>query len=344
MNKSSVLRTRLNAAFGVISSFSIISVLITIIYEILYLIAAVIIEAFSLQSMNDTVNFYVSFVVPQFLLPISTAGVAFLIPLFGSFKAKDCIKSEKVPAVYFLLCIGIFPGLSVVASFISYLISGLLSMIGIPILDVTSAIPEAKTPLQIFLLFFVMSVLPAICEELIYRGFLLRGVSEFGKVGAVVVSSFAFGMIHATVQQIPFAFLIGLFLGYITLRFKSLVLPVILHFINNFISCLILVLQSYLDVELVEIISVCLNRFFIVLSLLCTGIFVILTRYHKKNSSFAEKSDIQENTVENELPVESKKVDFLHEVTHSWGFWLFTVIYLITTVSNIIRTASVANI
>ena len=344
MNKSSALKNRLNVSFGVISSFSVVSVLITVIYTIIYSIAFVIIEEFSLYAISDTVDFYISFVLPQFLLPIMTAVVAFLIPLLGSFKIRDCTKSEKVPIVYFLLCIGIFPGLSVVATYISYIISAILNIFGIPIFDVSSSIPMPQTPFQIFLLFFVMAVLPAICEELIYRGFLLRGVSEFGKVGAVVVSSFAFGMMHATLQQIPFAFLIGLFLGYITLRFKSIVLPIILHFINNFISCLVLVLQYYLDEALVNVIAVCLNLFFIILSLLCAIIFVILTKYGKEVLDLTEHTDVCESITDNELSIEDEKVNFLHAVTHSWGFWLFTAIYLITTVSNIIIMASASGI
>jgi len=332
MNKTMILKYRLNSSLGIISLFSVISISITVFCFILQLIVQPFLDM-------DTINFYILFIMPQFLLPVLTAATACVIPFVGSFKFKDCVKSEKIPPVYFFLCIGIFPGLSTICSIVSYSISEALRMIGIPILDVNSSIPVPQTPFQIFLMFLVMAVLPAICEELIYRGFLLRGVSEFGKAGAVVVSSFAFGLMHATIQQIPFAFAIGLFLGYITLRFKSLLLPIILHFINNSIACLFLLLQNYFDPETVNIMSVCIDLFFIVLSLLCGIIFIILIVSEKKKTENKESLLKYDDTLSVDIKVEPEKVNYLKSVTHSWGFWLFTCIYLISTVSNVVLTA-----
>ena len=181
MDKFSVLKTRLNAAFGIISLFTAVSVLIRAVVDIVKSISSLIIKEFSLASVSETFDFYVSFILPQFLLPLLTVAVAFLIPIFGSYKIKPCIKSEKVPAVYFILCIGIFPGLTIGATIVSYLISEILVSVGIPVLNIASVVPETETPLQIFWLILVMAVLPAICEEIIYRGFLLRGIAEFGK-------------------------------------------------------------------------------------------------------------------------------------------------------------------
>ncbi len=339
MDKYSVLRSRLNSAFGVISFFPLISVLVTLMCVVLYSSASLVIDRLSLYSIAETVDYYVLFIVPQFFLPVLTVHVALLIPLLGSFKIKSCIKSEKVPLHYFILCIGMFPGISLAANMISYMISGLLSLIGVPVLDVMSSVPVPKTPVQIFFLFFVMAVLPAICEEFIYRGFLLRGVSEFGKAGAVFVSSFAFGMMHATIQQIPFAFLIGLFLSYITVRFKSIVLPVVLHFVNNAISCVFLVLQNYLNEETLIVIDALMSMSFIVSGLFCTVIFIFLSRHDRANAKLKDETSIYNCATEEEAPVVKEKVSFFKAVTHSWGFWLFTVVYLVYTASNVFLTA-----
>ncbi len=344
MDKYSVLRSRLNSAFGVISFFPLVSVLVTLMCVVLYSSAAVIIDRLSLHSIAETVDYYISFIVPQFFLPVLTVHTALLIPLFGSFKIKPCIKSEKVPLHYFILCIGMFPGISLAANLISYMISGLLSIIGVPVLDVMSTIPVPKTPVQIFFLFLVMAVLPAICEEFIYRGFLLRGVSEFGKAGAVFVSSFAFGMMHATIQQIPFAFLIGLFLGYITVRFKSIVLPVVLHFVNNAVSCVLLVLQNYLNEETLIIVDALMSMSFIVSGIFCTVIFVVLSRHDRANAKSKVEPVIYDYQTEEKKPVVEEKTSFFKAVTHSWGFWLFTAVYIFYTVSNILITTASAGI
>ncbi|MBQ2882115.1 MAG: CPBP family intramembrane metalloprotease [Clostridia bacterium] len=340
MNKSSVLRSRLNVSFGVISLFPIVSVLISIFYSVVYSFVLFFFREGSENILSDAVDFYVSFILPQTLLPVLTASVALLIPKLGLFEVKSCVRSERVPIHYFILCVGMFPALSMLATNISLSISEILKQLGVPVLDVNSVIPAPETPVQIFFLFFVMAVLPAVCEEFIYRGLLLGGVSEFGKVGAVIVSSFAFGMMHATVQQIPFAFLIGLFLGYVTIRFKSIVLPVVLHFLNNAVSCFIFVLQNYLDEETVIIIDALMSMFFIVSGFFCTIIFIVASIHDRAKAKLQVSPDVCNCSTDEESPVEEESLSFFKTTIRSWGFWLFTVIYLIYTCLNILLTAA----
>ena len=237
MEKTNELKSRLNRSFGIACLFSVVSTVITVIATVIYLIVMVIPEMVQVSnSFYDKADFYILFVLPQLLLPLLTAGISFLIPIINREKFSESIRKKRVPIHYFLLCALAFPGLSTVFSYVSYYISYVLSLIGIPVLDVSSVIPQPEGALEIFLLFFVMAVLPAICEELIYRGFLLSGISKYGKGGAILVTSIAFGLMHATIQQIPFAFFVGLILAYLAVRFDSLILPMVLHFINNFIS------------------------------------------------------------------------------------------------------------
>lgn len=341
MNKTLALKSRLNTTFGVLSLFSVILFIISVVSAVVSLIFYGIAEVTNLSDeLYNDVNFYLLFAIPQVFLPILTAAVGCLIPVFGKFSFKNCFKSEKVPFHYAILCVLIFPGLSTVVSYASYYLTEALKFIGIPIADIEDAIPAPNGAFQIFVLFFVMAVLPAICEELIYRGFVLRGLSDFGKTGAIVVSSIAFGLMHGTVQQIPFAFAIGLFLGYISLRFKSLILPVILHFINNFIACVIMVLQNYCDYETVSAISFCLDLFFITVSLLALAIFIILTVSDNKETKMKALDSVPcEADLAGESVVIEEKASFRKAVTRSWGFWLFTGIYLFVTVTNVVSMA-----
>lgn len=340
MDKTLALRSRLNSSFGILSLFSIVMFFVTIFSLIIFFIAQGLIESFSLgEYAYSKAFFYFSFILPQFLYPVLTAIVGCLIPIIGKFKFRDCVKREKVPAVYFILCVFIFPGLSTIFSYISYAISYCLSLIGIPVMDVNSAIPVPDGIIETLLLVFVMAVLPAICEELIYRGFLMSGISEYGQTGAIVVSSIAFGLMHATIQQIPFAFAIGLFLGYVFSRFRSIVLPIVLHFINNFTACVLMILQSYLHSDIVNAISVCVDIFFVAVSLLSFAIFIILSIHDKKAKDLEEQTVNVSDSDGYELTDPEPKANFLQAVTHSWGFWLFVVIYLFTTVSNVIVTS-----
>jgi sodium transport system permease protein len=83
------------------------------------------------------------------------------------------------------------------------------------------------------------AVVPAICEELAFRGFILSGLQRTQRYRlAAVMSSVAFGIIHMIPQQVFNATLLGLVLAALALRSGSLIPGVIFHFIFNGIQVL----------------------------------------------------------------------------------------------------------
>ena len=81
-------------------------------------------------------------------------------------------------------------------------------------------------------------------EELIFRGAVMGPLRRFGDNFAILFSSILFGFYHMVILQIPFAFVLGLLLGYVAARW-SLRASVALHVIVNGLS----VLMSNLDSE-----------------------------------------------------------------------------------------------
>ena len=89
---------------------------------------------------------------------------------------------------------------------------------------------DAELP-QILLL---MALLPAICEELAFRGFILSGLRRLGQTGtAIVVSSLFFGVMHGILQQSISATVLGLLLGYIAVHSRSIIPCILFHMIHN---------------------------------------------------------------------------------------------------------------
>ncbi len=89
-----------------------------------------------------------------------------------------------------------------------------------------------------------------IFEEVLFRGFLFKGLerTSLGGHGAVFVTSIIFAIIHVQyglpiilVMLLPMAIL----LGYARLKSNSLLLPILLHSINNLVACLITHFQIY---------------------------------------------------------------------------------------------------
>lgn len=102
-------------------------------------------------------------------------------------------------------------------------------------------VPEApqmmdNTPLSFLLNLFVIAVLPALLEEMIYRGYILRVLRPYGNLYAIIISSMLFSLMHGNLRQIPFAFIVGLVLGYAYISTNNIWVPIAIHFANNAIS------------------------------------------------------------------------------------------------------------
>ena len=90
----------------------------------------------------------------------------------------------------------------------------------------------ATAPLVKVLL--VMAFLPAICEELAFRGFILSGLRRSGKKWmAITVTALLFGVTHGILQQSISAALVGILIGYITVQSGSLIPAILFHFTHN---------------------------------------------------------------------------------------------------------------
>jgi sodium transport system permease protein len=84
---------------------------------------------------------------------------------------------------------------------------------------------------------FLMAVVPAICEELAFRGFIFGGlVQRRGRLRAVIVTAVMFGISHGILQQSISATIMGVMLGWIALRTGSVLPCILIHFTNNALS------------------------------------------------------------------------------------------------------------
>ncbi|WP_298867641.1 ABC transporter permease subunit/CPBP intramembrane protease [uncultured Gimesia sp.] len=96
-----------------------------------------------------------------------------------------------------------------------------------------------------------LAVLPAVCEELFFRGYLLSSLlNRFSNTPAILISSFLFALFHVIVRDSLFierffpSFFMGLALGYVNVLARSVIPGIMLHMIHN---GLLLTLANYQD-------------------------------------------------------------------------------------------------
>lgn len=88
--------------------------------------------------------------------------------------------------------------------------------------------------------FFVVAVMPALCEELIYRGVLFQGYRKSGVWIAALLTAFLFGMMHMNLNQFSYAFALGLIFALVREITGSILPAVLLHIYINGKSVVVL--------------------------------------------------------------------------------------------------------
>lgn len=94
----------------------------------------------------------------------------------------------------------------------------------------------SREPLQVVLAVLAVAVLPALVEEFAMRGVILGFLKRYGEGFAIVASAAMFGLMHGNLVQIPFAFVVGLGLGFIAIKSGSVWTASLVHLINNLSS------------------------------------------------------------------------------------------------------------
>lgn len=90
------------------------------------------------------------------------------------------------------------------------------------------------------LLILLIGVLPAICEELAFRGYILSGLRHMGhKWAAICITAFLFGVTHGLLQQSISAAILGVLIGYIAVQTSSIFPGMMYHFVHNSLMVLI---------------------------------------------------------------------------------------------------------
>ena len=110
-----------------------------------------------------------------------------------------------------------------------------------------------STNFGVFLINFIMiGILPAICEELFFRGGMQKLLYRcFSVHFAIWLSAFIFSAIHMQFYGFLPRFILGLFLGYIYYWTKNIWVPIVLHLINNGVQVILIYLgqQGVVDVD-----------------------------------------------------------------------------------------------
>jgi len=93
---------------------------------------------------------------------------------------------------------------------------------------------------NIFVTIFLALILAPIGEELAIRGIIVRKAeNSFGLVGCMILSAVMFGILHMNPVQALYVLPMGLFWGYLSYKYKSVIPCIICHLLNNAFATLL---------------------------------------------------------------------------------------------------------
>lgn len=169
----------------------------------------------------------------QLLVLLAKAAI-FLIPfVFLKATSQNAIGRTKPNSKQAWKCSGLVFPMMASSLFVSGGLQFLWQKLGCDVN--TQSPPKPQSMIQMMFLLLSLVCLPAIAEEMIFRGEIQQRLLVFGSKTAVVCSAILFAMVHSHPIQSVNAFSGGIFLGIAALVW-GVKASVFLHFINNFFA------------------------------------------------------------------------------------------------------------
>lgn len=180
-------------------------------------------------------------------------ALALLIPAsVGHLLGKNDMPSlEKKRLIYPPAAIFISLGAITVAAYVNYFMIAPFSAAGV-FVNIENS-PMNESLFDIVNLVLRLIIVAPICEEIFFRGFVLRRLLPLGSRRALIISALIFSMFHTNVAQFIYTFVAGIFFGWVTLMTGRIRHSIIIHMINNGISAGASILSIYYSPQAVGI-------------------------------------------------------------------------------------------
>lgn len=166
-------------------------------------------------------------------LGLKTKKLTGVLPLGTTYNKKAAAYLTMIAAPLMIIS-------SIIVNAISLVIQTFLG------LEFTSGLEslEANGVVGTLVCIISMAIMPAIIEEVAIRGVVLQPLRRYGDAFAIVASALIFSIMHGNMAQIPYTVVGGIYLGYLTIATGSVWPAIIVHFVNNLYSAMILIVES----------------------------------------------------------------------------------------------------
>lgn len=147
------------------------------------------------------------------------------------------------------------------------------------------------------LIYIALTVLcPAIFEEMLFRGIVMRGLEQFGSIAAIVLSAVAFALMHGNFSQLILQFIGGLAIASVVVLTGNWLIGSIMHGFNNLFSIFYgLLLENFVGGLTGEYIRAATDASLILIGvalLMVSVIYFVKLGFEKKKKELAGKPPV----------------------------------------------------
>lgn len=200
-------------------------------YFLMTIIYTIIISLFQITP-DDLAYYYLSFIA---------SPIAIGICLFVMGGVRKVERADMIPLSchyrYLIIALLLWFGVTFSLTWINEWVLKILLMWGYKPTTTLSNLDVILQTCSIgqFLLFILsVAILPAVMEEILFRGVIINSVRRgLGDVGTVLFVGFLFALFHGSPEQTVYQLLCGFILAFLAIRSHSILPTMILHFGNN---------------------------------------------------------------------------------------------------------------
>lgn len=232
------------------SKVGLIMFIAGLILNIIQVISILIADNIPAISSNPNLCFIIQ------MVPTYAIGYPIIFLLMSKLLPRQ-LTTEKKPMrpLHILIAFLICYAFTYVSNYIGTIITTIIGMFKQS--EVDNVILEITGSIHPLVNLLIIVVAAPIMEELLFRKFLIDRISHYGEGIAILISGLMFGLFHGNLAQFMYAFILGACFGFIYIKTRNIIYPIILHMITNFlgsfVSTLLLDMSGYM--ELMEVMS-----------------------------------------------------------------------------------------
>jgi membrane protease YdiL (CAAX protease family) len=136
----------------------------------------------------------------------------------------------------------------------------------------------------------IIGLTPAICEEVLFRGYVQTRLSRsFGPVAGVIVASVLFAAFHMDLVHVIAVLPLGLFLGFVVSRSGSLFPAMLAHLVNNAVSVVGVAFAPNGETDVLALPAVVVSLSILSIGMIGSVLVVFAAWYYRTPYSFSSE-------------------------------------------------------